>query len=106
MKILLPYFMIFLLGCNQISEGEHSYKVSGCEIPDIPYGAPAVKTRFKVNSEGKIIQVVLIQSSGSARIDQAAIKSVESCTIEIFDKKDEFWIFKDFYWVENFRKNK
>ena len=96
--------LLIISGCNQTFENSIQYQVSKCEIPNIPYGAPVVKTRFRVDSTGTIKEIVLTNPSGIEEIDKAVIKSIENCKVEVFDKKTDFWIDKDFTWTRNIGK--
>jgi TonB family protein len=101
MKKICFLLLVFLAACNPLNEINATNTVINCEIPNIPYGAPAVKTKLRVDSNGKVKEVILTHSSGSAEIDQAALKSIETCRIEANSKKDDYWISKDFNWTEN-----
>jgi len=104
MKIMYLVLLLIISGCNQTFENSIQYQVSKCEIPDIPYGAPVVKTRFRVDSTGTIKEIVLTHPSGIEEIDKAVIKSIENCKVEVFDKRTDFWIDKDFTWTQNIGK--
>ena len=104
MKITHFVILFIISGCNQTFEKSIQYQVSKCEIPNIPYGAPVVKTRFRVDSTGNIKQIELTHPSGIEEIDKAVIKSIENCKVEVFDKTTDLWIDKDFTWTQNIGK--
>ena len=105
MKKMYLVLLLIFSGCNQTSENSLQYQMSECAIPNIPYGAPVVKTRFRVDSTGSIKEIVLTHPSGIEEIDKAVIKAIENCRVEMYDKKGDLWIDKNFTWSENIGRN-
>ena len=88
-------------GCNNESSKIVNYKLIDCVLPSIPYGAPIVKTKLRVDQLGNIKEILIIQSSGIKEIDLSVLKEVATCKIDIQEAKTEIWIDKTFTWTEN-----
>ena len=104
MKKLSLIILLRLLGCNKDVVPTVNYKIFDCIIPNIPYGAPVVKTKFRVDTEGNIKEILLVQSSGVKEIDNAALKAISTCKIDDLKIKSDVWIDKNFTWTENIGK--
>ena len=105
MKRIYLILILFFCGCNPTKENNLQYQLSKCETPNVPYGAPAVSARFRVDSTGSIKQIELTHPSGIIEIDRAVIKAIENCRVEVYDKKGDFWIDKNFTWSKNIGRN-
>jgi hypothetical protein len=101
MKSIVPIILLLLLGCNKEVSQPTNYKIFNCVVPNIPYGAPVVKTKFRVDIEGNIKEILITQSSGVKEIDDAALISISTCKIGDLKIKSDIWIDKNFTWSEN-----
>jgi len=104
MKIPILILIILLAGCNTKSTESINYKIIDCVLPNIPYGAPIVKTKLRIDQDGYIREIKIIQSSGISEIDLSITRVLETCKVDIKEVKSDKWIDKTFTWTENIAK--
>ena len=58
-KILAIIILLLLGGCNNENSNIVNYKLSECILPSIPYGAPIVKTKLRLDELGNIKEILI-----------------------------------------------